>query len=30
MVGSIFLDRQSANPAEALSNQIRYLYGGIE
>ena len=28
MSGSISLDRQSANSAEALSNQIRYFYGG--
>jgi len=30
MIGSIVLDRQSANSAEALSNQIRYQYGGKE
>jgi hypothetical protein len=28
MSGSIILNRQSANSAEALSNQIRYFYGG--
>jgi hypothetical protein len=28
MISSISLDRQSANSAEALSNQIRYFYGG--
>lgn len=28
MIGSIVLDRQSANSAEALPNQIKHLYGG--
>jgi hypothetical protein len=28
MSGSFSLDRQSAISAEALSNQIRHLYGG--
>jgi len=28
MIASMVLDRQSANSAEALSNQIRYFYGG--
>jgi hypothetical protein len=28
MRGCMVLDRQSANSAEALSNQIRYFYGG--
>ncbi|MDQ1353670.1 MAG: hypothetical protein QG657_3976 [Acidobacteriota bacterium] len=30
MIGSISLDRQSAKPAEALTNQISYQYGGKE
>jgi len=30
MIGSMVLDRRSAKPAEALSNQIRYQYGGKE
>jgi hypothetical protein len=28
MIGSISLNRQSANSTGALSNQIRYQYGG--